>query len=530
MNNSSFGNLLNIFNRFSIQQKFIFGLAAVVSAAILVTILIFMNEPNYSVLFSGLSQEDASKVVQFLQSKKIDYELDESGNTIKVDKAKVYETRLALAGEGIPNSGIVGYEIFDKSTIGMSEFMQKLSFKRALEGELAKTIRQQDGVEGVRVHIVIPQKSVFRDEEKKPTASVVLKLRNNYEISQSKINAIVNLVSSSVEGLEPSKVALLDTKGELLSKQAEDNSITAIGSKRYEIKQSVEKYLASKAQSILDDVLGKGNAIVKINADLNFDQVEKTMESYDPDSQVAISEQTIKSENTGKSLGDSTGQSSQNSTINYELSKTVERVVQGSGNIVKLSVAAVINNIQVQKKVGDSLQTVSMPRTEEQLTKLENIIKNAVGVDPSRNDQFSIVNIPFETKQMETLPVEETSMLDNPNEWMNIIVMLAAIIAALIVIKGLMTKLKNEKIVIGTLEPTKILETKEQKTIEQPHISPAGKLESLQSSETDQLDKELELDKELLNASDTKRKVVRYVSKNPSEAAKIINAWLHENE
>src|SRR5690606_37954872 len=188
-------------------------------------------------------------------------------------------------------------------------------------GELARTIMQQEGIQGVRVHIVIPQKSVFKDEEKFPTASVVLNLKPNYQLTKSNITAILNLVSGSVEGLQPGKVTLLDSKGRLLSKDYEDNPLAFSSTKQYEIKQSVENYLASKAQSILDNVLGYGNAIIQVNVDLNFDQVEKTMEMFDPESQTAISEQTIKTENNGSSSGDSTSQINENSVTNYEISK-----------------------------------------------------------------------------------------------------------------------------------------------------------------------------------------------------------------
>jgi len=181
-----------------------------------------------------------------------------------------------------------------------------------------------DGVEGARVHIVVPQKSVFKDEQKPTTAAVVLKLRDNYQLTRGNITAITNLVSASVEGLTPGKVTLIDTQGKLLSSQDDDDPLSASSSKQYEIKIS-RKYLAQKAQAILDNVVGYGNSMVEVNADLNFDQVEKTMETYDPNSQVAISEQDVKTSNNGKNLGDSTAQVSENNTTNYEVNKTIEK-------------------------------------------------------------------------------------------------------------------------------------------------------------------------------------------------------------
>ncbi len=278
------GEILSIFNKLSFQQKILIGGGILLAVVLIGVSFMFLNEPTYSTLYTGLHEEDASKVIEQLTSSKIPYKIEDNGKTIKVPQDKVYEVRFSLAGKGIPGSGTVGYEIFDKSTMGMSDFMQKLNYQRALEGELAKTISQQDGIEGARVHLVIPQKSIFKDEDKQPTASVVLKLRGNYALSKTNIAAILNLVSGSVEGLLPNKVTLIDTKGRLLSKESDDTELAYSSSKQYEIKENVESYLSEKAQSILDNVVGYGNAMVQVNADINFDQVEKTMTTFDPNS------------------------------------------------------------------------------------------------------------------------------------------------------------------------------------------------------------------------------------------------------
>ena len=212
--------LVSIFNKLSIQQRLMLGGIAIVAVVLLLFILFAFNEPNYTTLYSNLSPEEASKVVTHLNNSKIAYRLDDGGNTISVSKTDVYEVRLALAGKGIPSSGTIGYEVFDKNTIGMSEFMQKVNFKRALEGEISRTIIQQDGIENARVHIVSPEKSVFKDEQREATASVVLKLRAGLILSNNSIQAITNLVASSVEGMDPSNVTIIDNKGRLLSKVA----------------------------------------------------------------------------------------------------------------------------------------------------------------------------------------------------------------------------------------------------------------------------------------------------------------------
>ena len=531
MNKSPFDSILKVINKLTLQQKILLGFVLIFSIVAFIALMFFVNQPNYSTLYTNLSQDDASKVVDFLNNKKIQYEFDNNGSTIKVPKDKVYQTRLELAGKGIPASGVVGYEIFDKSTMGMSDFLQKLNYKRALEGELARTIMQEDGIQEARVHIVLPQKSVFKDEEKPPTASIVVKLKGNYDLTRGNINAILNLVASSVEGLKPGKVTLIDTKGRLLSKDTNDNSFAAASSKQYEIKQSVENYLATKAQSILDNVLGYGNAIVQVNADLNFDQVEKTIESYDPDSQVAISEQTIKNENTGKSLSDSTGEVSQNSTVNYEINKTIQKIVEGTGNIKRLSVATVVNDVPNTTTKGGKTVTVYKPRSPEQMKKLEEIIKNAVGIDVQRQDQFSIVDIPFEPKTTEDLKVEDKSVFFDVNQWINVVLMLAAIIAAIFLLKSLMTRLKNEKIVVFEADAgSHSLENmiKQRGNGKKPGVSQGGTVSKSSVSPLGVIEEEFS--DESIRGKNQQDKIAGYVSQNPGEAAKLISAWLKEDE
>jgi len=529
MNSNPLEALFGIFNKLSMQQKMLIGGAILLTIVMLGVLVFFLNEPNYSVLYSGLAEEDASKVVDELTAEKVPYKIEDNGRTIKVPKDKLYETRLSLAGKGIPGSGVIGYELFDKNTMGMSEFMQKLNYKRALEGELARTIMQQEGIEGVRVHIVIPQKSVFKSEEKPPTASVVLKLKHSYEPDKGTVTAIVNLVASSVEGLQPGKVTLLDSRGRLLSKDFEDNPVAFSSAKQYEMKQSVENYLAAKAQTILDNVVGYGNSMIQVNADINFDQIEKTMETFDPESQVAVSEQTIKSENNGNQRGDSTAQTNENSTTNYEISKSVEKVLQGSGNIIRLSVAAVVNDVAKEVNKGDKTDIVHKPRTADQMKKLEEIIKNAVGINPQRQDQFSLVNISFETNTLDDLPEEKPGILDYVERFQNIILIIIAAIAGIFILKGLMSKLKNEKILIGTIngDGTYALEAGAGSTGAKNPQQLQGKVKK---SLMPLGDIEDEISEEAAYKKNREAKISNYVSKNPVDASKLINAWLHDDE
>jgi flagellar M-ring protein FliF len=530
MNKNLPAALVNILNKFSLQQKILLTGSIILTTALAILLVSFLNEPKYAVLYANLAQEDASKVIDQLNADKIKYEIDDNGTTIRVPKENVYEIRLSLAGKGIPSSGIIGYEIFDKTQMGMSEFMQKLNYKRALEGELARTIMQNEGVEAARVHIVTPQKSIFKNEEKLPTASVVLKLRNNFQISKGNVTAIINLVSSSIEGLLPEKITLLDTKGRLLSKEYTEDPFAVSSSKQYEMKQSVEDYLATKAQTMLDNVLGYGNAMVQVNAEINFNQIEKTMELFDPESQVAVSEQTIKTENNGRNMGDSASQVSENSTVNYEINKTVQRVIEGTGNILRLSVATVINYSSREVKKGNAVETVYEPRSKEQLDMLEKIIKNAVGIDEKREDQFSLVNISFETKPIEEIGQEDVSIIENIDEHTDLIFIIVGLIGAVFILRNLMKRLKSEKTYLPNFENETVLLKSSNKPVPegkrvQPKLEPKIKRDLPVVG-----DIEDEISDEAVMKKMQQDKISNYVSSNPADAAKIINSWLHEEE
>jgi flagellar M-ring protein FliF len=523
--------IMGLLNQLSLQQKVIIGGSAVLTTILLIVLLTFLNEPTYTSLYSDLTSDDASKVLEYLNAQKIPYKIENNGKTVSVPKDKLYETRLSLAGKGIPTSGTIGYELFDKSTMGMSEFMQKLNYKRSLEGELARTILGINGVDGVRVHIVFPERTIFRDEQKRPTASVVLKFKDNFVLPRANSLAIVNLVASAVEGLTTNSIILMDTRGKLLWKEDDESSISFSSTKQYEIKNSVESYLVQKAQTLLDNILGFGNSMVQVNADLNFDQVEKTMEIYDPEQQIVVSEQTMVSNNAGKSLNDTSAQNNQSSTTNYEIGKTIERVVQGSGNITRLSIAAVINDIPKEVQKGDATEIVFEPRSPEQLKKLEELIKNAVGVDPERNDQVSIVNLPFQTTPANEFVEESNPWFEDADGISNLLLVIIAIAGAIFLLRGLMSKLKNGQIFIGNvnqeleLQPALPQMTSSNKKTPQIFNDMRKKKELLPLG-----DLEDDISDEAINKKNRQEKISNYVSKNPTEAAKLINAWLHEDE
>lgn len=530
----SYTALISIFNKLTIQQRLMLGGISVVAIVLLLFILFAFNEPSYTTLYNNLASDEASEVVSYLNNQKIPYKLENGGNSISVSKVDVYEVRLALAGKGIPSSGMIGYEIFDKNTIGMSEFMQKINFKRALEGEISRTIIQQDGVENARVHIVTPEKAVFRDEQKESTASVVLKLRGGYILSSGSIMAITNLVASSVEGLDANNVTIIDNKGHLLSKKPEDTGLAINSGKQYEIKSSIETYLANKAQTILDKIVGYDNSDVKVNVDLDFKQIEKTLETIDPESQVAISEQSSRNSSSGKTVSDSNTVFTESTTTNYELSKSIEHMIEGSGNINRITVAAVINGITREVQNGETTELVNEPRSDEQLQQLELLLRQSVGIDDTRNDEISIVSIPFETNKYDE-HFTNVSPMDDMGKYVNYILLFLAIGGAIFILRGLLTKLKDQKIMIGTVGAGNYSDQSFESLADNaPVWDPGNSIQKPKKRQKKSVFEMGDIEDEITDEAVMKKmkqdKITNYVGKNPSEAAKLINSWLKEDD
>ncbi len=531
----SLAALTGIFNKLTMQQKMLLGGIAVITVVMIGLMLFAFNEPVYTTLYSNLASDEAGEVVKYLSNKKVPYKLLDGGNTIEVPKKDVYEIRLALAGKGIPSSGVIGYEIFDQNTIGMSEFMQKLNFKRAIEGEISRTIVQQRGIKNARVQIVMPEKAVFKDQQKDATASVVLDLQGGYRLSQNNIQAIANLVAASVESLEPEKVTIVDTKGHLLSKEPEEEGLSVSSNKQYEIKGKIESYLAKKAQAILDKIVGYSNSDVKVNVDLDFTEVERTLENYDPESQVAVSEQTSKNTTSELSKQDSNQVFSESTTTNYELSKTIEHVIEGAGTIKRITVAAVINGIQKEVKNGNGTEIINEPRSAEQLKQLELLIRQAIGIDDTRNDQVSIVSIPFENFTMHNNDGSGGFLPDDISRYFNYFLILLGIIGAVIALKKIMKVLEEENIVIGSIGAGGYADESFGDLGDPPTWDPGldrktGKKKKRDMSFLEVGDLEDEISDEALMKKAKQDKIINYVSKNPAEAAKLINSWLKEDE
>lgn len=478
----------------------------------LITLVTVVNAPSYATLFTNLAPEDASKIVEKLKEKGITYTLDNGGKTVLVPKQQVYDLRLSLAAEGLPHASVIGYEIFDRTNLGISDFVQKVNYRRALEGELARTILQLEEVEGARVHLVVPERVLFREDEKPATASVVLKLRSGKPLRRETVQGIAHLVSSSVEGLESGNVTIVDSRGHLLSDVHPSNSVAALTSTQHEIQQSVESHLGQKAQKILESVVGPSNALVQVNADLDFRQVERTLEQYDPDRTAVRSEQ-ITEEKTP--AGDSLPAATRASTVtNYEVNKTVEHIVESLGSIKRLTVAALVNGVPTTVQRDGQAVTEIRPRSDEEMRQLTDLVRKAVGYDALRNDEVSVTNLTFGTDNLQEQDfLYKPSPLSDWTEYLDELFLVVAMLGAVLVLRSLLGRLRK-KIDLPTVE-SDIPDLATQLQSKRPVIELPPEEE--------------EMSMEALMRAERRKRVVEYIRERPQESSRLLKVWLTED-
>jgi flagellar M-ring protein FliF len=376
------------------------------------------SRADYGLLYGRLSDAEAAKVISALDDAKVPYKV--SSGSIMVPSDKVYTMRMQLAGKGIPRGDGVGFEIFDKPNFGISDFVQRANYVRAVQGELARTISQLDEVESARVMIVLPENRLLLDKDKYATASVFVHVRGNSQLQPQSINSIRFLVANAVEGLKPNHVTLVDNLGNVLSENSDNDSLTGMTSTQLAARRNLEQYLAKKAQDMLEKVLGPGQAIVRVAAEINYDTITRTEEKFDPDGQVLRSE-TKNDENTDATTAttsmpagitsntstetnttasaasplNSTKNRKAVTTVQYEVSKSTSNVMQTAGNIKRLSAAVTV----AAKVEGTGTARKVVARPPEEIEKLRRIVASALGIqgpqDSGRNDLITLEELPF---------------------------------------------------------------------------------------------------------------------------------------
>ena len=419
-------------------------LAAIVVVGMVVgTIMIvsWAKDQYFAPLYTGLSSEDAGKIVERLKEMKIQYQIGDNGSSISVPSNDVYETRMKLATAGLPSPQNIGYALLDQTNIGMTDFLQKVNYRRALEGELARTITGLSEVAAARVHLVIPEDRLFREDQHTPTASVVLKLHGAMPLGKRQLQGVAYLVASSVEGMTPDKVTIIDSDGNLLSGMQASDESAMLSATQFDMRKNVEDYLEQKAQSLMSGVIGSGRAVVRVTAELNFEKSNTQIEQYDPDLVAIRSEQRTTTKGSqlegalsqtspaagaagavgapagaaGAGAGgaatipttpvatNTTSDNSEDVITNYEVSKTIRNIIGEVGSIKRLTIAVMVDGAYKEAKTPEGEITKEyQARSQEELNRFASIIKNAVGFSETRADQFEIVSLPFDNTELET--------------------------------------------------------------------------------------------------------------------------------
>ncbi len=462
--NARLQQILQNINALSQQQKLAAAVALGLAIALVVGVLMWNRGPDYGVLFSNLEERDGGQIIAALQQQNVPYRMSSDGRSILVSQDQVHDVRLRLAAEGLPKGGMVGFELMDTQKLGVSQFNEQVNYQRALEGELSRTVQSIASVMSARVHLAMPKQTAFLRDDQKPTASVMVKLRAGRVLDATQIAGIVHLVSSSVPRMSESGVSIVNQNGELLTMKSDPLRQAGLDPTQLEYVREVEASFIRRIETIVEPLVGKGNFRAQVTADVDFNQVEQTAETYKPN---PSPDQAIRSQQTTEQLsrdagaqgvpgaltnqppapatapittpavagqtnanGTQPGTSNRSAVLNYELDRTVQHVKQSLGQIKRLSVAVVVNHRNTTLPNGDP-QVV--PPTDEEIARITNLVREAMGYNEGRGDTLNVASSPFaitDTAEPELPLWKDPEMLDLGKEGLKYLVVLAAILFA----------------------------------------------------------------------------------------------------
>jgi flagellar M-ring protein FliF len=428
------------------RVKIAAAVAVAVAIAIIVGTWLWARQPEYSVLFSNLSDKDGGEIVAVLQQQNVPYQFSDTGNAILVPSTQVHDVRLRLASQGLPKGGLVGFEVMENQKLGASQFLEQINYQRALEGELARTISTIASVKGARVHLAIPKQTSFLRDEQKPTASVLINMLPGRVLETVQIAGIVHLISSSVPELNPLNVSVIDQDGKLIAPNP-DNNRTGLDPTQMKYVREIETDLVKRVEAILAPIVGSSNVKAQVTADVDFSQIDQVAETYrpNPTPDTAIRSQQLNETGTTQPPaagvpGALTNQApapatapittppapnspgatvttnatapvnfTKNSTTNFEVDKTIRHTKGVPGVVRRLSVAVVVNQKQEEVKGG---KMKAVPLTPEQMQQIETLAQQAVGYSKDRGDTVNVVNSLFVPSEKTALP--ETPLWKDP--------------------------------------------------------------------------------------------------------------------
>ena len=501
-----------------------------------------LNTGDYAVLYTDLEMEDAKQIVQHLETANIKYRLTKNGTEILVPEEDVNKMRIDTADLAMASKGSnVGYEIFDNTdALGSTNFVQNVNLIRALEGELARTIRSVDHIKSARVHLVLPKRERFSREEQMPTASVVIKTDGG-KLSLESIHSIQQLIAAAVPKLDVKNVSIVDSAGNLLTNNFEDEeAVTVANNEALRLEQ--ERKMSLQVQNLLEKSVGEGKVRAQVNLDMDFDQIVTNEEIYDPDSQVVRSQATVTDNSTtdnveqpvsvaqnipnGDMVAAGTGSVSRKSrteeTVNYEISKVVRNKVKNSGTIKRLGVAVIVDGIYERNAEG---KVVYRDRTPEEMEQIRSLVKSAVGFDAERGDMVEVANMKFASNQPEIETVSEVLIMGfTKDELIRIAEGIGVAIVAILVILLVIRPLINNAFETNTAngEGRLLGDNAEEDNL---------LLSNFLNEEDGEIDELINMNKidGRIKVSSLK-KINDIVEKNPDAAVNIIRGWLYSSD
>jgi len=516
-------NFLQLVKDWPMPRKLAIGAVLLISIALFAVLIIQARVADQQLLYANLAESDAASVVSWLKTQRIPYSLKNNGKNIWVPADKLYETRLDLAANGLPSGGSVGFEVFDNQSFALTDYVQKVNYTRALQGELARTISSLEPVESTRVHLAIPEKRLFKDQQKLTTASVIVTLAPNRTLSGEQVKGIVHMVAGSIPGLEPENVKVIDSRGMVLESDELADKDKLLSVDMLAFQQEVEHRMEMRAQDLLDKTMGIDKAMVRVTATIDFSKVEKTEEMFDPEEPVIRSEQIAQESSNTSSQGGIPGvesnlqgntqstntnsptSSSNSRTTNYEISKTVSKIVNPVGTVTKVSVSVLVADKEEKDADGKISQTT---RTPEELVSIQNMISAALGLIPQRGDQINVISMPF----IEPPPESEDQgamVADSIYQYLPIIkialVSLGAFLLYFVLIRPVIKTMKGEV-------------TQHYKTVEELERDQAARLAA----------EEQERMEPLPSIDDDIVRIRREVMQNQVPASYIVKNWIQE--
>ncbi len=527
------------------QRILIIGAGLVMMTAFILFIL-WLNKPNHKILYTNLTSEDANKIVTFLETEKVSYSLVDEGQTITVPADQVYDLRIKIAGEGNLVGSGVGFEIFDELQMGQTEFVQRINYQRALQGELTRTLSELPNVESARVHLVMPERSLFIEEQLPPSASVVLMLENtNLQMSKKEIDGVLNLLIMSVEGLDKHHVSITDNAGNAIYTPEEEGF--SANNSQLEYRTRFEKLLEARINELLIPILGPGKAIAKVNAALDYSQRTIRREIYDPESRVVRSEQTSEEIQQGQAnleagspdanfRGDGlTGSvstqdgSREQSTVNYEINKVEENIIGQMGAVNRLTVAVAVDGTYVRNEEGGYTY---VPRSEEELARIQELVSNAVGFDNTRGDTIEVSNIAFGENNLPYEPSASELLSDFANRMIKpILTALLAFLFIMLVLRPIVMSVIRPRVESGeVLEGLEGLPAaEEQYALFQAQEEEARQQElAARQSQQNYLDAAVFEVGEDLSVDDIKAKALQLAERNMEHTISIVRDWMND--